>query len=195
MSLFNSYIGVATLLLWLAPNVQSATSAGFIATIVGTGTAGSAGDGGAATSAELYTPYSAVIDNDGSNLYISDLLNGKVRKVAFQSGSTISTFAGSGYSLAASGTSSNGDGGAATSAVVFPADVAIDTSSNDIYVVDTTANKIRKIDGSTGKITTVVGTGYPAMTGTSFDAGDGGAATSATLLSPFGICLDSSDSI
>ena len=180
--------------LWLAPTASLATSAGFIYTVAGTGTAGYSGDGGPATGAQLNTPYSAVIDNDGNNLYISDLFNGRVRKVALNAG-TISTFAGSDYGIFTSGTSANGDGGDATSATVLPADVAIDISSNDIYVVDTTANKVRKIEGDTGKISTVAGTGYPAMTGTSFDAGDGGAATSATLLSPFGICLDSSDNI
>ena len=64
-----------------------------ISTFAGSGTAGFAGDGGLATSAQLNAPYSLAIDNAG-NLYIDDYKNYRVRKVT--PGGIISTVAGSG---------------------------------------------------------------------------------------------------
>ena len=53
---------------------------GVISTIVGTGTAGYTGDGGAANSAELNVPAGILLDNVG-NLYITDSQSSVVRKV------------------------------------------------------------------------------------------------------------------
>ena len=79
---------------------------GVISTFAGTGTAGSSGDGSAATSAQLNGPQGLAVDTAG-NLYIADTQNHRVRKVT---GGTISTVAGSGTAGFA------GDGGAAGSA-------------------------------------------------------------------------------
>jgi trimeric autotransporter adhesin len=54
---------------------------GTISTVAGNGNNGYAGDGGPATSAELYTPNAVVVDVAG-NLYIADWGNNRVRKVA-----------------------------------------------------------------------------------------------------------------
>src|SRR5580692_8237497 len=59
----------------------------------GTGTAGSSGDGGPATSAQLNQPYGIYEDPDG-NAYIGTRGDNKIRKVATDG--TISTFAGNG---------------------------------------------------------------------------------------------------
>jgi sugar lactone lactonase YvrE len=53
---------------------------GIISTFAGTGTAGSAGDGGSPTSAQLSSPYGINFDNIGT-AYIDDPGNNKIRKV------------------------------------------------------------------------------------------------------------------
>ncbi|MGH9740467.1 MAG: choice-of-anchor D domain-containing protein [Candidatus Acidiferrales bacterium] len=58
--------------------VNAAT--GKISTVVGTGTAGYSGDGGAASSAELNAPFDIFLDQDG-NLYIADSQNAVIRKL------------------------------------------------------------------------------------------------------------------
>ena len=55
-------------------------SSGDISTIAGNGTGGYSGDGGAATSAELYIPYGVTLDTKG-NIYIADTLNHRIRVV------------------------------------------------------------------------------------------------------------------
>ncbi|MGH9687329.1 MAG: choice-of-anchor D domain-containing protein [Candidatus Acidiferrales bacterium] len=54
-------------------------STGNISTVVGTGTAGYSGDGGAASSADLNAPFNIFLDQDG-NLYIADSQNAVIRK-------------------------------------------------------------------------------------------------------------------
>ncbi|MBD2701400.1 hypothetical protein IC229_12175 [Spirosoma sp. BT702] len=52
-----------------------------ISTVVGNGSSGYSGDGGAATAAMLYKPADVVLDGSG-NLYIADQSNSRIRKVA-----------------------------------------------------------------------------------------------------------------
>jgi len=53
---------------------------GTIATVVGTGEVGAAGDGGAALQATLHRPFGIAFDAAG-DLYIADTLNNRVRRV------------------------------------------------------------------------------------------------------------------
>ena len=55
-----------------------------------------------------------------------------------------------------------------------------------MYIADYGNHRIRKVTVTTGIITTIAGTGSGSY------SGDGGAATSATLYHPTGVCLDSS---
>ncbi len=57
-----------------------------------------------------------------------------------------------------------------------------------MYIADSGNNRIRKVTVSTGIITTIAGTGSGSY------SGDGGAATSAGLNSPFAVTIDSSGS-
>jgi len=60
-------------------------SAGLIFTVAGNGSGGYSGDGGPATSAQLYYPGGVALDASG-NLYIADGANQRVRKVSRQRG-------------------------------------------------------------------------------------------------------------
>src|SRR6202522_4270858 len=154
-------------------------STGIISTVAGDGTYGYSGDGGAATSAELYYPKGVAADSAG-NIYFAD--GYRIRKVTASTG-VISTVAGDGtYGY-------SGDGGPATSAELFvPDGVAVDSAGN-IYIADANNNRIRKVTASTGIISTVAGDGAAGY------SGDGGAATSAELYEPTGVAVDSSGNI
>jgi sugar lactone lactonase YvrE len=90
------------------------------------------------------------------------------------------------------GTSSygyNGDGGPATSALLYlPFGTAVDSNDN-VFIADSYNSRIREVVRATGNIITVAGTssfGY---------SGDGGPATSATLYHPDGVAVDGSGNL
>jgi uncharacterized protein (TIGR03437 family) len=113
---------------------------------------------------------------DGAgNLYLADTDNARVRKVA--ANGTITTLAGTGVAGFA------GDGGPATSAQLnLPYGLAVD-ATGAVYVADLGNNRVRRI-GPSGTISTVAGNGAMLSTG------DGGPATSASLMSPRNLALD-----
>jgi sugar lactone lactonase YvrE len=154
---------------------------GIITTVAGTGPPGFSGDGGPATSAALNVPNGVALDGLG-NLYIADTSNHRIRRVAAGTG-VITTVAGTG-SAPSTGSTSIGDGGAATSAQLnYPGGVVIDGLGN-VYIADSRDHRIRRVDAGTGIITTVAGTeAYGAN-------GDGGPATRAQLYYPHGVTLD-----
>jgi trimeric autotransporter adhesin len=119
-----------------------AAAGGTISTVAGNHSAGYSGDGGAATSATLYSPQGVAVDASG-NLYIADTLNSVIRRVA-AAGGTISTVAGNhtaGY---------GGDGGAASSAVLnFPQGIAVDGAGN-LYISDTNNLRVRLVSSGGG---------------------------------------------
>jgi len=156
--------------------VTGGTGTGKINTLAGNGTPAWSGDGGLATSANLYAPFKAILDSSG-NLYISDVSNQVVRMVSKSTGN-ITTFAGTNccYGFA-------GDGGPANAAVLnHPVGLAFDSSGN-LYIGDSNNHRIRMV-APNGIITTVAGNGNPGF------SGDGGPATKAELNEPFGIAFD-----
>ena len=156
-------------------------SSGNIETVAGVGGAGYSGDGGAATTARLSYPYGVAVDGSG-NIYIADTDNHRIRRVDAATGN-ISTVAGDGTE------DYGGDGGAARAAKLSsPYDVAVDGDGN-LYIADTNNNRIRKVTASSGNIETVAGDGTDGY------SGDGGAATSAEIDTPWGIALDSAGNI
>lgn len=143
----------------------------------GTGSAGYNGDGIAATTAQLSSPWGIAVDKSG-NLYIADTGNNRIRMVTAATGK-ISTVAGTGMP------GYNGDNISATTAKLFaPMAVALDKNGN-LYIADSGNNRIRMVTVATGKISTVAGTGASGYTG------DGGPATQATLGNPSAIAVDS----
>ena len=154
---------------------------GIISTVTGIGFPGFSGDGGPAVNAALNLPTGLAFDASG-NLYIADTGNNRIRKVS--SGGTISTVVGNGTS------GFSGDGGLATNASLslqsgalglFGGGVVVDAAGN-LYIGDFGNHRIRKVSG--GTITTVAGNGNGRL------AGDGGAATSASVFFPIGVALD-----
>ncbi len=157
--------------------IREISAAGVISTVAGSGVAGFGGDGGPATAAFLDTPTGVAVDASG-NLYIADSHNQRIRAVA---NGTITTIAGTGTAGYA------GDGGAATSAqLALPSGIAVDASGN-LYIADTNNQRIRMIAG--GILTTVAGTGEEVF------AGDGGAATAASLDQPTGVAVDTAGNV
>ncbi|MFN3325342.1 MAG: hypothetical protein ACK5AZ_17755 [Bryobacteraceae bacterium] len=149
---------------------------GVIRTIAGTGHAGFSGDGGPAVQARLRSPYGIALDGRG-NLYIADLGNARIRRVAPDG--TIATIAGGGR-VPPGG---DGDGGPATGARLdAPRDVAADAAGN-VYFSDFYAHRVFRVSPA-GVITTVAGNGKAGF------SGDGASATLAQLAYPAGLALD-----
>jgi Secretion system C-terminal sorting domain/NHL repeat len=160
--------------------VRMVNPSGIISTCAGTPhVLGDYGDGGPATEAMLNYPGAIAVDYRG-NLYIADVYNYKIRKV---SGGFITTIAGTGIQCFLC----TGDGGPATDAMLsLPMGVAADSIGN-VYITD--LQVLRKVD-TTGIITTVAGSygagGY---------SGDGGPATAAHLVEPYGVAVDNRGNI
>ena len=122
----------------LNQRVRRATS--IMTTIAG----GAIRDGSAATSAALVEPEALAFDKSG-NYYIADTTGNRIRKVS--TSGTISTVAGTGVS------GYSGDGGKATSAMLYyPLGVTLDSGGN-LYIADDGNGVIRKVDTS-GTIST-----------------------------------------
>ena len=180
-------------------------TAGDIYTVAGDGTAGSSGDGGFATSAELSDPQDVAVDAHG-NLVIADSTNNRIQVLAATSGTfygqlmtadDIYTVAGTGATTGCTSTP-----GPATSAVLnAPSAVAVDSHGNlviaetgstagPVYyscvrVVAATSGTFYGVSMTAGDIYTVAGDatyGY---------SGDGGGAASAELNNPGAVTVDS----
>ncbi len=151
--------------------IRRVNTAGFISTLIGNGSPGFTGDGGPASAALLNSPYGLAMDDSG-NIFVSDELNYRIRKIT--PAGIITTIAGNGTG------GYSGDGGNATAAQITPTGIAVDHSGN-VFVA--TNNRVRKIN-SAGIISTVAGTGIAGY------SGDGGSATAAKLNQPVGIASD-----
>lgn len=152
-----------------------------ITTIAGNGSWGYSGDGGAATSAQLYYCRRVAVDKAG-NIFIADAGNDCIRKV--NTAGIITTIAGTGIN------GFSGDNGPANLAKLSsPAGIVVD-AFNNIYFADKGNYRIRKITAA-GIITTVAG-GGPWSSGTD---GDGSLATLATLNLPEDVAIDSSGNL
>ncbi len=153
--------------------VRKINTAGIITTVAGNGTAGTAGDGGPATAAQLAMNGSLCIDSSG-NLYLA--CNYKIRKVSKSTG-IITTYAGTGTF------GYIGDGMPATAAQFDSYIIGMDTMRNELYIADRGNDRVHKID-AVGIFHSIAGTT------TSGFSGDGGPATAAKLYNPEGITTD-----
>jgi uncharacterized protein (TIGR03437 family) len=156
--------------------VRRVAANGVIETVAGTGIVGFSGDGGPAAQAQLNSPYGLALDAQG-NLYIADLGNARVRRVALDG--TIATVAGGG-GLPAGGAN---DGSPATMlALSAPRNLAFDYGGN-LYISDFDGARVFQMTPQ-GSLATVAGTGNAGI------SGDYGPATQAALNHPAGLAFD-----
>jgi hypothetical protein len=138
--------------------VRAVNTSGNINTFAGNGTPAYLGDGGAATSAELYSPLGVACDPAG-NVYIADARNYVVRKVNAAS-EVITTIAGAnatdiyvdGKGNFTYGNGQNGEafsgGGIATGAGIYaPYGIAVDQAGN-LLVAEYFDHLIRKVSAN-----------------------------------------------
>jgi uncharacterized protein (TIGR03437 family) len=151
-----------------------------ISTIAGNGTAGYAGDAGAAGggNSQLSSP-THVLFQAGS-LYISDSANYRVRVIT---GGQINTYVGDGTEGYSGDQGQPSSTGAATSAEIGPPGGMCIDGSGQLYLADTANHVIRKVSPK-GIIVTIAGTGSSGYNG------DGGVATSAQLSAPLDVAVD-----
>jgi sugar lactone lactonase YvrE len=165
--------------------VMRLDTSGNLTRIAGTGVPGFSGDGGPATAAQL--GLSGIAVDTAGDVFIADAGNNRVRRIDAVSGQ-ITTVAGNGT------TTYTGDGVPATATGInYPGSVAVDGPGN-LYISSPFSDAVWKVAATTGLITTVAG--KPGQPGTQGAAnGDSGPATSAFLVSPMGIALDSSGNL
>jgi streptogramin lyase len=148
---------------------------GAISTVAGTGKAGFAGDGGAATKAELNQPHSIQFDRDG-NLYVCDIGNHRVRRIDART-AVISTFAGT-------GDRNPTPDGAKFAAAPLNGPRAIDfDKEGNLWLALREGNAVYRLDMKAGTVHHVAGTGKKGFTG------NGGPAKQATLSGPKGVSI------
>ncbi len=152
--------------------IRRVDARGIITTFAGTGEAGFSGDGGTAVLARLNTPRGVGVDKEG-NVYISDSLNHRVRRVDVEG--KISTVAGTGVA------------GSAEGQLWTPNGVTFDAAGN-VYIASAGNSQVRVLLAD-GRLVRVAGFG-----GAGF-AGDGGASVDAKLASPIGLATAADGSI
>jgi len=161
----------------MANRVRKVSPAGTITPYAGNGSAGSGGDGGLATQAQLNAPGHLAVDAAGS-VYIADTNNHRVRKVVGQQ--TIINVVGT--------QTSGGSGTSASNTYLGVLDgIALDTAGN-LYISQPQLGYISAVT-PTGSIRTIAGTGQAAF------SGDGGLATNAALNAPAGLWVNNSGGV
>ena len=161
---------------------KMAISSGAVTTLAGPtpGTTTSGDADGSANVARFNLPNA--ITTDGTNLYVADLSNHKIRKVEISTGN-VTTLAGP-----AAGTVIAGDTDGTGTVARFNAPAGITSDGTYLYVAEGGSHKIRKITISTGTVTTLAG---PAQ-GTSASGDTDASGNGARFNFPVGITTDGS---
>jgi len=169
-------LSLLAVLLW----ATGLNAAGSLKPFAGTGVAGSNGDGGPASQAELNNPFGLALTPDGA-LWVADYAAHVVRRIGTHG--VITTVVGNGTPAYA------GDGGPARQASLKnPHEIRFDRDGN-LFIADAGNNVIRRFDVHTGLISTVAGNGRPGF------SGDGGPATQAQLKTPISLQFDSTGNL
>jgi hypothetical protein len=192
--------------------IRRVDPAGIITTLAGTGPAGGfSGDGGAATAAQLFSPFDVAVDVSSGTLFLADRSNNRVRSVdrtltvtgapssaTFNTSFTVASIGGSGtgaVTFAASGACSNVSGDAlitmtsGTGACTITATKATDAN----YLAATSAEVIVAAIKAAQSTLTVTGAPASAAVNTSFTVStSGGSGTGAVTFSASGACSNTS---
>lgn len=155
------------------------TDTGIITTVAGNGTNATAGDGGPALSASLFSPGSLAADKAG-RFYVGSRTT---TSAAWSYDNRVRMVDTAARITSVVGLTHNGDGKPAVDAIIDPAGLAI-KGTGDVYIADDRNNQVRRIDGATGYISTVAGSGAGTF------SGDGGPAVSASLWKPTDVAVD-----
>ncbi len=154
--------------------IRAITPGGAVTTLAGTGESTSIGSvDGTGASARFNEPNSVAVDGAG-NLYVADLYNSTIRKIAPDG--TVTTLAGS------AGVPGYNDGVGSAGWFRYPLGVAA-ASDGTVFVADTYNDTIRKIT-SDGTVTTLAG--IAGAVGSTDAAG-----SSALFYRPSGVAVDS----
>jgi hypothetical protein len=140
-------------------------STGVVTTLAGSSSGSTDATG---TSASFNNPIG--ITTDGTNLYVADYNNHRIRKIVISTG-VVTTLAGS----------SSGSTDATGTSASFNSPYGITTDGTNLYVVDENNHRIRKIVISTGVVTTLAGSSLGSTDATG---------TSASFSRPAGITTD-----
>ena len=155
--------------------VRKVDRSGAITTLAGTGVAGFSGDGGPAAQAQLASPYGVAADILG-NIYIADLGNARVRRVAPDG--NITTVGGGGT---LNPSSANEGMPGVSMRLLAPRDLLADDQGN-LYISDFAGHRVFLLSAG-GALTTVAGTSVPGY------SGDGGPAAASQLDFPAGLAM------
>jgi sugar lactone lactonase YvrE len=152
-----------------------------IATLAGDGNPGFFNGFGA--SSEFRSPSGLYLDGVNDRLLVADTGNHVVRAIDLVTG-MVSTLAGT-----AATRGFYGDGGLATSALLFEPRAITRCANGDLFVADSGNHRVRRIDGASGVITTVLGDGVAAS------AGEGTPATAYPVDDPRGLACDANGNL
>jgi hypothetical protein len=158
--------------------IRVADVGGNIATFAGKGVQGFCGDGGPALDACFDVPGSTAVDPTTGDLYVSDKMNRRVRRVSASTG-FIDTVIGTGTKGPC-----EGGAGAALATCICPSAINIDAVGR-VYISDSSlcSNVIFRFDPADGNVTTLVGRGLPYGWCTASSAAD------VCLDGPFGVAF------
>ena len=149
-----------------------------VTTVAGTGDSGYNGDDMPAIEAGLAGPSGLALDPEG-NLYVADTFNGRIRKVAHDTG-IITTFAGDGAEFRYE----KGANERAT-ALSRPYGIAM-TSEGHVLITDSDNHLLRQWDPEKKEMSLIAGTGQATF------SADGTVPSESALNFPFGVAVDSS---
>ncbi|CAJ0783391.1 NHL repeat-containing protein [Ralstonia chuxiongensis] len=159
---------------WGNNRIRVISPDGLVATLAGSGLAGS--QDGTGTAASFRRPYGVAVDA-GGNVYVADSGSNLIRKIS--TNAVVSTLAGSG------GVGGFADGMGSAASFSLPVRITLDTSGN-AYVADFYNNRIRKVTPS-GVVSTVAGSGSPGSTN--------GSSADASFNGPYGVAVDASGNV